>query len=385
LNAPPASGAFFRPYDAPPTSLTSLPGCSELQHKAQRKSRAVWEDTMDRRQVLGAVGAFACAGAPLRNALAQNEPVEQFYKRRQLTIISYSPGVSENYARLLARHMGKHMPGEPNFIVSGMPGAGGMKAADYLNTVAPRDGTVICSIGPGVPFEPMLGRSPVKFDPFALSWIGSISTSTAIAMSWHTSKLRTLDDLLRDELVVPGTGAGADTQIVPAAMNNLVGTKFRIIPGYQNILQAALAMERGEVDGMGYWTLSSLQAAQPTWLPDKRVNVLFHTARKQPAALPGVPMIRERARNAVDAQALDFILARELISRLFVGPPGVPAERNKALRAAFMATMRDPDFLAEAAKMRLEIDPLSAEEVVDVLRKAAASPPEVLERVMKSA
>ena len=340
---------------------------------------------MDRRKLLGAAGAFACAGAPLRMAIAQSDSLETFYRRRQLTIISYSPGVSENYARLLARHMGKHMPGEPTFIVAGMPGAGGMKAADYLNTVAPRDGTVICSIGPGVPFEPMLGRSPVKFDPFALSWIGSISTSTAIAMSWHTSKIRTLEDLMRDELVVPGTGAGADTQIVPAAINNLVGTRFKIIPGYQNILQAALAMERGEVDGMGYWTLSSMQAAQPNWLPEKKVNVLFHTSRRQPDALPGVPMIRERARNDVDAQALDFILARELISRLFVGPPGVAAERNGALRSAFMATMRDPDFLMEAGKMRLEVDPLSGEEVVDVLRKAAASPPQVLERVLKSA
>jgi tripartite-type tricarboxylate transporter receptor subunit TctC len=340
---------------------------------------------MDRRSLLRATGASLCVGAFPKPALAQSESVEGFYRRRQLTIISYSPGVSENYARLLARHMGKHMPGEPTFIVSGMPGAGGMKAADYLNTVAPRDGTVICSIGPGVPFEPMLGRSPVKFDPLALSWIGSISSSTAIAMSWHTSKIRTLDDLLRSELVVPGTGAGADTQIVPAAMNNLVGTRFRIIPGYQNILQAALAMERGEVDGMGYWTLSSMQAAQPTWLPEKKVNILFHTAKKQPEALPGVPMIRERARNSIDAQALDFILARELISRLFVGPPGVAPERNTALRTAFAATMRDTDFLAEAAKMRLEIDPLTGEQVVDVLRKAAASPAEVLERVLKSA
>ncbi len=340
---------------------------------------------MDRRTLLRAAGASLCASVFPRPAIAQMESVDSFYRRRQLTIISYSPGVSENYARLLARHMGRHMPGEPTFIVSGMPGAGGMKAADYLNTVAPRDGTVICSIGPGVPFEPMLGRSPVKFDPLALSWIGSISSSTAIAMSWHTSKIRTLDDLLRNELVVPGTGAGADTQIVPAAMNNLVGTRFRIIPGYQNILQAALAMERGEVDGMGYWTLSSMQAAQPNWLPEKKVNVLFHTANKQPDALPGVPMIRERARNSVDAQALDFILARELISRLFVGPPGVAPERNAALRGAFAATMRDADFLAEAAKMRLEIDPLTGEQVVDVLRKAAASPPEVLERVLKSA
>lgn len=340
---------------------------------------------MHRRSVIAGAGALAFTGATLRIARAQGDPVEAFYRRRQLTIISYSPGVSENYARLLARHMGRFIPGEPSFIVSGMPGAGGMKAADYLANVAPRDGTVICSIGPGVPFEPMLGRSPVKFDPFALSWIGSISTSTAIALSWHTSRVKTVEDLMRDELVGPGTGAGADTQIVPTAMNNLVGTRFRIIPGYQNILQAALAMERGEVEGMGYWTLSSLEAAQPRWLPDRKINVLYHTGRAPVAALPGVQMIRERARNQVDAQALDFILARELISRPFVGPPGVPAERTKALRTAFLAAMRDPDFLAEAGKMRLDIDPLSGEEIEEVLRKAAASPPEVLERVLKSA
>ena len=147
-----------------------------------------------------------------------------------------------------------------------------------------------------------------------------------------------------------------------AAINNFVGTRFKIIPGYQNILQAA----------------------QPAWLPEKKVNVLFHTGRKQPPELPSVPMIRELAKSKVDAQALEFILARELISRLFVGPPGVPPERTLALQAAFLATMQDPQFILEAKKMQLDIDPLSGDEVVDILRKAAASPPDVLERVVRS-
>jgi len=340
---------------------------------------------MNRRDFCNGLGALSLGGACAPAALAQTVSVDAFYRRnRQLTILSYSPGVSENYARLLARHMGRHMPGEPSFVVSGMPGAGGMKAIDYLNSIAPRDGTVICSIGPGVPFESMLGRSPVKFDPFSLSWIGSISTSTAIALSWHAARVRTFEDLLKNDLLVPGTGAGADTQIVPQAINNLVGTRFKIIPGYQNILQAALAMEREEVDGMGYWTLNSMQAAQPAWLPEKKVNVLFHTGRKQPPELPSVPMIRELAKSKVDAQALEFILARELISRLFVGPPGVPPERTLALQAAFLGTMQDPQFILEAKKMQLDIDPLSGDEVVDILRKAAASPPDVLERVVRS-
>ena len=340
---------------------------------------------MDRRSLLRAAGAFACAGASLRTARAQADGVEAFYRRRQLTIISYSPGVSENYARLLARHMGRHIPGEPTFIVSGMPGAGGMKAADYLANVAPRDGSVICSIGPGVPFEPMLGRSPVKFDPFALSWIGSISTSTAIALSWHTSKVKTLEDLMRDELVVPGTGAGADTQIVPAAMNNLVGTRFRIIPGYQNILQAALAMERRRGGGHGLLD-AEFAPGGPADVAARQEDQRSLPHRPQAGGRAAGRADDPRARaQRVDAQALDFILARELISRPFVGPPGVPPERTKALRDAFMATMRDADFLAEAGKMRLDIDPLSGAEIEDVLRKAAASPPEVLERVLKSA
>jgi tripartite-type tricarboxylate transporter receptor subunit TctC len=393
-----------------PTSLTSLPGCNELQHKAQRKSRAVWEDTMDRRQVLGAVGAFACAGVPLRNAIAQNEPVEQFYKRRQLTIISYSPGVSENYARLLARHMGKHMPGEPNFIVSGMPGAGGMKAADYLNTVAPRDGTVICSIGPGVPFEPMLGRSPVKFDPFALSWIGSISTSTAIAMSalepgkvkldfasltWignmssdtkvcmfrSGAGLTKLEDFRTKKASIGATGQGSGT-IYGVILKYIFGDNVQVVTGYPSTNDIALAMERGEVDGMCTgWGV--VEVTKPDWIKRNFVNVLTQFSGQRDKRIPSVPLIHEASLPAGMSEAITFLTLSDMVTRPFVGPAGIPADRTTALRRAFDAAMVDPDFLAFARKTSLDIDPTTGEELAKIVSGIFATSPQALEFARK--
>ena len=339
---------------------------------------------MNRRQftrgLLASLGASMAAPA-IDQASAQASD-EDFYRKQTISIISYSPGVSELYARLLARHMGRFIPGSPNIIVQGMPWAGGLKAIDYLYNIAPKDGSVICTMGSGLPFEPMLGRSDLRFDPLKLTWLGSMSRSISVALSWRGSKVRTFEDLLQYELIIPGTGVGADTQLVPTAVGHLTGAKFKIIPGYPNILEAALAMERGEVEGMGYWTLASMRSAHPDWLRDKKVNVLFHTGSEPLAGLPDTPMIRTKARNDVDAQALDFVLAREVIGRPFAAPPGIPASRAKLLREAFMATLKDADFLKEAEKSQLDVSPVSGAEAEALLRKASAASPEVIKRVL---
>lgn len=323
----------------------------------------------------------AMAATSVKEACAQVSD-EDFYRKQTINIISYSPGVSELYARLLARHMGRYIPGSPTIIVQGMPGAGGLKAIDYLYNIAPKDGSVICTMGSGLPFEPMLGRSDLRFDPLKLTWLGSMSRSVSVALSWHTSGIKTFEDLLQHELIIPGTGVGADTQLVPTAVAHLTGAKFKLIPGYPNILEAALAVEKGEVEGMGYWTLSSIRSAHPDWLRDKKVNVLYHTGTEPLADLPDVPMIRTKARNEVDAQALDFLLAREVIGRPFAAPPGIPASRAKLLRDAFMATLKDPEFLKEAEKSQFDISPVSGAEAEALLRKAGAASPEVIKRVL---
>ncbi len=307
---------------------------------------------------------------------------EQFFRQRPINIISYSPGVSDLYARLLARHLGRFVPGNPNIVVQAMPGAGGLKAIEYLYSIAPKDGSVICTIGSGLPFEPILGRSDIKFDPNRLTWLGSMSRSTSIGMSWHTSEVRTLDDLMQRPLLIPGTGVGADTQLVPTALNQLTGTKFKIIPGYPNILQAALAMEKGEVEGMGYWTWSSILSAHPEWIAERKVNVLYSTGTSPMPDYPSVPLIRQRARSAVEAEALDFVLAREIIGRPFVAPPDLPPSRAKILRDAFAAALRDADFLKDAEKARLDISLVDSDEVIALFRKASSASPEVLRRVI---
>jgi tripartite-type tricarboxylate transporter receptor subunit TctC len=311
------------------------------------------------------------------------QTIEQFYKGRQVSLIVFSgPGSTyDTYARLLARHLGDHIPGKPTFVVQNLLGAGGLKAIDYLNKIAPRDGSVIGTIGRGLPFEPMLGKNEIRFDPLAFTWLGSMNRETTLAMSWHTSKVRTFADLKQHELLVPGTGAGADSEIIPLAINNLAGTRFKIIGGYRDTSEGALAMERGELDGLAYWSWSAIMAAHPDWVRDRKVNLLFHTGIEPIAAAPQVPSIRNLVDNPIDKRALELLLAREILGRPFLAPPMLPPERAAALRAGFAATLADGAFRKDAERARVDTDLVTAEEVDAVLRKAAAAPAEVVERL----
>jgi tripartite-type tricarboxylate transporter receptor subunit TctC len=325
-------------------------------------------------------GLALAAGAA---APAQAQSPEVFYKGRQMIMVVYSPGGStyDIYARALVRHMPRHIPGEPNFVVQNMPGAGGLKAMDYLYTIAPKDGSVIGTVGRGLPFEPILGKTEFKYDPLRFNWIGSMNRDVSLAISWHTSKVKTLADLQKTELLSPGTGAGADSEIMPIAFNSLAGTKFKIISGYPNTIQAALAMERGELDGVGYWSWGSIITAHPDWIRDKKINFLFHTGAQPLPQLPGIPSIRSAAKTELDAKAMEFLLAREILGRPFVGPPDIPADRVRVLRNAFVATLKSPDFLKEAEKAALEIDLVTGEEVESVIKTATNAPKDVIERV----
>jgi hypothetical protein len=204
-------------------------------------------------------------------------------------------------------------------------------------------------------------------------------------MSWHTvTKVKSYEDLTKNELLVPGTGAGADSEIIPLAFNSLAGTRFKIISGYRNTTEAALAMERGELEGLAYWSWSAVKSIHPTWVPEKKVNLLFHTGTKVVPDIPDVRLIRNLVKNPDDKRALEFILAREILGRPFLAPPEIPADRVAALRAAFAATMTDPEFLKEAAKAKLDVDLVRGEEVDQVLKEAAGSPAAVIARVKKA-
>jgi tripartite-type tricarboxylate transporter receptor subunit TctC len=347
------------------------------------EGRHCWELTMMQRlEAILSAAVLLVFGA----AVASAQTPEQFYRGRQITMIVFSGAGStyDFYARLLVRHLGNHIPGSPTFVVQNMLGAGGLKAVDYLNKIAPKDGSVIGTIGRGLPFEPMLGKNEARFDPLRFTWLGSMNRETALAMAWHTAKVKTFADLKRTELLVPGTGAGADSEIIPLALNHLAGTKFKVIGGYRDTSEGALAMERGEIDGLAYWSWSAIMAAHPDWVRDKKVNLLFHTGLKPIAAIPDVPSIRTLVEDPIDRNAVDFLLAREILGRPFLAPPDVPRERAAVLRLGFAETLRDPAFRADAERARLDTDLVTAEEVDRVLKDAAQAPIDVFNRVKQA-
>lgn len=338
-----------------------------------------------------AVGARAIAAAAtlliaagLTGARAQS--VEQFYKGRQLTMLVFTGAGStyDIYARVLARHIADHIPGHPAVVVQNMIGAGGLKVEQYIYRIAPKDGTVIGTIGRGLPFEPMLGQNEVHVDPLKFTWLGSMNRDVSLAMSWHTSNIKTFAELQQHQLLVPGTGAGADSEIMPLAFNRLTGTKFKIVEGYRDTAVAALAMERGELDGLAYWSWSAIMAAHPDWVRDKKVNLLFHTGLKPIPEAPSVPSIRNLVANPTDKAALTFLLAREIMGRPFLAPPDLPADRAAALRSAFAATLRDPAFLADAKRSRLDVAPVMGAEVDALLKDSANAPKNVIARVKEA-
>ncbi len=338
---------------------------------------------MNWKAITGVAVGLALVGSPMS---ARAQSVEEFYRGRQINMIVYTANNSsyDFYARLLTAHMGRYIPGNPTFVVRNMIGAGGLKASEYLYKIAPKDGATIGTVGRGLAFDPILGRNELGIDFTKFVWIGSMNRESTLAMSWHTSKVKTYEDLKQMELLVPGTGAGADSELIPVALNFLAGTKFKIIKGYKNTHDAALAMERGELEGVAYWSWSALKATQQHWLRENKLNLLFHTGDREHPELKGIRLIRNLVTEPTDKAALEFILARELLGRPFLAPPDVPADRAKTLREAFAKTLVDAEFLKDAEKRMAEINLVTGEEVDEVLRKAAGAPPQVVARVKQA-
>ncbi len=316
---------------------------------------------------------------------AQAQTTDDFYKGKQISMLVYSGAGStyDIYGRLLAHHMSEHIPGKPTIILQYMVGAGGLKEVDYLSRIAVRDGTVFGTIGRGLAFERLLGQDN-HFDPLQFTWIGSMNRENTIALSWRTSPVKTFDDLQKTELLVPGTGVGADSEIMPRAYNNLAGTKFKIISGYRDTSEAGLQLETGELGGLAYWSWSAITASHPDWIRDNKINLLFQTGADPIPGGPKIASIRDKVADPVAHQALELLLARETMGRPFLAPPGLPPERAKILRDAFAATMRDPAFIEEAARGNIEVSLVTGEEVDTVLKNAINAPPEVVNRLKKA-
>ena len=333
------------------------------------------------RRLTFSTAALACAAAAVAPAGAQSTgpTVAEFYKGKTVEMhIGYTAGGGYDvYGRIVARHMGRYIPGNPNVIPKNTPGAGSLTLTNWLYKAANKDGSVIGTVARGAAFDPLLGVKQAQFDGHKFNWIGSANDEVSVCVAWNGKGVEKWEDLLTKELVVGGTGPTADTDQFPKVMNAILGAKMKIIPGYPGGNDVNVAMERGEVAGRCGWSWSSVVATRANWVKDKTVHILVQLSLAKHPDLPHIPLIMDLAKTDEQKQILKLVFARQTMGRPFLGPPGIPPERVAALRKAFMDTMKDKDFLAEADKAKLEITPVSGEALQKIVEEAYATPPHI--------
>jgi len=295
-------------------------------------------------------------------------PAEFFAGRKMALIVDTSAGGGyDAYGRLLARHYGAHIPGSPTIVVQNMPGAGGLTAANWLAQIAPRDGSVVQIMSRSVPLSTLMGTPGVRFDPLTLSWIGSLNREVLVAFAWTAAKVESFEHLKRQQFSVGVTGPSADSALFTRLSNNLLGTKLKIISGYRGSDAINLAVEQGENEiGTGSW--SSLKTRKADWIADNKIKVLVQFALEGLPELKGVPLVGEFAPNERVRKAFDIFLAPQEMGRPIVAPPAVPSERLDVLRKAMLATTADAEFLSQANRQGLDIDPIDGAKVLALLQ-----------------
>jgi tripartite-type tricarboxylate transporter receptor subunit TctC len=325
-----------------------------------------------------AVTFLALSG--LASSTVAADPIADFYRGKSVSmIIATAPGGDYDLrARLISRHMGRHIPGNPTIVPRNMPGGVGIQAMNYMANVAPKDGTTIHAIMQNMSTHQALGGAGVEFDTRKFFWIGNTTDTPNVINSWHTTDIRTIQDVMTRELVVGAPGQATNSVYYPKALNELVGTKFRIVSGYPGGNDVNLAMERGEVGGRGSNSWASWKATKPDWLRDKKIFMLVQIALKRDPELADIPTMIELAKTEEDRAVMTFLSADVPIARSYVTNPGVPAERVQALRRAFDATMKDPQLLAEAAKLNMDLRPTTGEESQRYADLIANTPANVL-------
>jgi tripartite-type tricarboxylate transporter receptor subunit TctC len=317
---------------------------------------------------------------------ASADPVADFFHGQTITIIVGSDpgGGYDAYARPVSRHLGRLIPGEPSVVVKYMPGAASIVAANYLYNSAPRDGLTIGAVQRQIPFEPLRGNDAARYDPFKFDWLGSVTAETSVFIVWNTAPQKVAADILTQPMIAANLGAGTDSEVETTAMIRLMHAPINLISGYKGTPDALLAMERGEVQGLHGISWSYVKTKKADWLHDGKIRLLLQSGLKPHPDLPQVPSIYDLVKSDADRQVWDLIMAPKVMSRPFVLPPGVPAERAAALHHAFDALMKDPAFLADMDKMQLEVIPTSGEDIVALARRLYAFPPDTIAR-MRSA
>lgn len=324
--------------------------------------------------------AAGCAATALTVATAAaQQPAPEFYKDRTMTLLIGfgSGGGNDIWARMIARHMGRHIPGNPTIIPQNLPGGGGLLVANQLYNVSPKDGSVIALINRGIPMEPLLGGIGTQFDPLKFNWLGSPDRDTAICVARKDSGVTTIKDLFEKELIMGATGSGADSAIYPEFMGVLLGMKFKIVKGYKGSNEMRLAMERGEVQGLCGSNDSIMTSDIGT---SGKLAILFQARLEPDPRMKDVALGAAGARTAEERQILEMFFMRAALGRPFVAPPGLPAERVGVLRRAFMLTMADKAFAADAEKQRFTVEPMSGEELAANVERAFKMPPDIIKR-----
>ena len=296
-------------------------------------------------------------------------------------IIGFGPGGGYDlWARTLGRHIGRHLPGNPNVVAQNMPGAGSYVAASHIFNVAPKDGTVLGIIARDAVLGPLSGAAGARFDPLKLSWIGTPAKETNVCIAYHTAPVKTVQDLFDKQLILGDTGPGTGTRSYPKVLSELLGMKLKLVGGFRSSADVFLAMERGEVEGICE-SYDSVKIRRPEWIATRKILILFQGAAAPNPELKDVPFVLDLARGGEQRQALEFLYAGQGIGRPFVAPPDLPPERLKMLRAAFDATMKDPDFIADVKKSQLELEPEDGEHLAALIAKIYATPKPIVDRI----
>ncbi|MPZ38699.1 MAG: hypothetical protein GEU95_11640 [Rhizobiales bacterium] len=342
-------------------------------------------DTLRRRSRTALSAAiFVSAALAITSGLAPSaraQSVAEFYTGKTISIsVGYSPGGSyDYYARVFARHMGKYIPGNPTVVVQNMPGAGSLRAANYLYNVAPKDGTHLGVVTQTVMLEAPLGTPSVKYNAVEFSYVGRMTAVLETMIGWHEAPAKTIYEARKHEMIAGGTGPTSPTEGYPRLLNAFAGTKFRVVSGFGGTSEIMLAMERREVDALeNSW--NSIVRTKKDWLTTKKINVLIQAVMTRSKQLPDVPTLVEMGTTPEAKAALAFYTSAAEVSRSLIGTPGIPADRLKALREAFQQTTRDPEFLAEIKKSQSEFDPAPGEYLEDLAKKIAATPKEIVQR-----
>lgn len=326
--------------------------------------------------------AFAAAALLLLPPPVHAQSPAEFYKGKSVDLyIAYSAGGGYDlYARMVARHLGRHIPGNPQVVPKNMEGAGGLRLANWLYQAAPRDGTVIGATSRNIAFEPLIGNKAAQYDSRLFTWLGSANDEVSVCASWHNSGVATIGDAMNKELVIGSSGTADDTYQYPRLINNTLGTRFKIITGYPGNNDVSVALERGEIAGRCGWSWSSAKSTRPAWIEEKKINILIQLSLSKHPDLPDVPLIMDLAKDNEQRQMFRLIFARQVMGRPFQSTPGLPRDRLEALQKAFMDTMKDPAFLAEADKLKFEITPVPGPQIETLVADILKMPPALAER-----